>query len=165
MASLAIYPGSFDPVTFGHLDVMKRATKIFNKVIVAVADNSQKKPLFTGQERVSMLKETTKGIKGLEIEVFGGLVIDFARKKKTHVLIRGLRMFSDFEYELQMALTNRRLDGSIETIFLMPSEGYSFLSSSLLKEAALLGADISSFVPALISQRLKAKLGVPERKI
>ena len=163
MASVAIYPGTFDPVTFGHLDVMKRATQIFDKVIVGVADNPQKKPLFTSQERVRMLKETAKGIRGLEIEVFNGLVIDFARQKKVNVLIRGLRMFSDFEYEFQMALTNRRLDGNIETVFLMPSEGYSFLSSTLLKEAASLGADISSFVPDVVSEKLKAKLVVARK--
>ena len=159
----AVYPGTFDPVTFGHLDVMKRATQIFDKVIVGVADNPQKKPLFTSQERVRMLKETAKGIRGLEIEVFNGLVIDFARQKKVNVLIRGLRMFSDFEYEFQMALTNRRLDGNIETVFLMPSEGYSFLSSTLLKEAASLGADISSFVPDVVSEKLKAKLVVARK--
>src|SRR6266850_8425016 len=158
MGKLAIYPGSFDPVTYGHIDMIRRATHIFSEVIVAVANNTSKKTLFTAQERLKMLKESTKGIKGIRVEAFDGLVIEFARKNKVNVLIRGLRMISDFEYELQMALTNRRLDESIETIFLMPSEGYSFLSSTLLKEAASLGADISSFVPGFIEQKLKARL-------
>ena len=154
----AIYPGSFDPVTFGHLDLIKRATRIFSKVTVAVAVNLQKKPLFTLEERIAMLKETTKSIRGIEIEAFDGLIIEYARKRKINVLIRGLRMISDFEYELQMALTNRRLAQDIETIFLMPSEGYSFLSSTLLKEAAALGADISSFVPKSVAKRVRERL-------
>ena len=158
MGRTAIYPGSFDPVTYGHIDVIKRATQIFDTVIVAVANNVQKKPLFSTQERLEMLKESTKGINGIKIDVFDGLVIEYAQKKKVNCLIRGLRMFSDFEYEFQMALTNRRLNGSIETVFLMPSEGYSFLSSTLLKEAASLGADISSFVPDFVSQRLRQRL-------
>ncbi len=158
MSKSAIYPGSFDPVTYGHLDVIKRATRIFDEVIVAVANNTQKKPLFTIDERIQMLKEAAKDIKGIRIEAFDGLVIEFARKNKINVLIRGLRMISDFELELQMALTNRRLAENIETIFLMPSEGYSFLSSTLLKEAASLGADISSFVPDFVGRKLKERL-------
>lgn len=158
MSQRAIYPGSFDPVTYGHIDVIKRATHIFNEVIVAVAENSHKKPLFSLEERLKMLKESTKGLKRIRVEAFDGLVIEFARKKKVNVLIRGLRMISDFEYELQMALTNRRLNETIETVFLMPSEGYSFLSSTLLKEAALLGANISSFVPKFVEHRIKKRL-------
>ena len=159
MPSRAIYPGSFDPVTFGHIDLIKRATKIFDEVIVAVAQNTQKKTLFTIEERVEMLKEVTKGIKGITIESFEGLVVEYARRKKVPVLIRGLRMISDFELELQMALTNRRLAKDVETIFLMPSEGYEFLSSTLLKEAAYLGADLSSFVPEFVIKKLKSRLG------
>ena len=158
MGKIAIYPGSFDPVTYGHIDLIKRATKIFSKVIVAVAVNMQKKPLFDLDERLEMIKASTKGIKGIQIETFDGLVIDYARQKKINVLIRGLRMISDFEYELQMALTNRRLAGDVETIFLMPSEGYSFLSSTLIKEAASFGADISTFVPKFVAKRIKEKL-------
>jgi len=154
----AIYPGSFDPVTYGHLDLIKRAAHIFDHVIVAVALNSSKKTLFTSEERVEMLKEATKGIKNIRIELFDGLIINFARKNEINVLIRGLRMISDFEYELQMALTNRRLDESIETAFLMPSERYSFLSSTLLKEAASLGADVSSFVPEFVARKLMERL-------
>lgn len=158
MPRTAIYPGSFDPVTYGHLDVIKRASSIFDHVIVALANNPQKKSLFSTEERFEMLKATTKGIKRIKIDSFDGLVIDYARSHKARVLIRGLRMFSDFEYEFQMALTNRRLDKNIETVFLMPSEKHSFLSSSLLKEAATLGADISTFVPEFVAQRLKERL-------
>ena len=158
MARCAIYPGSFDPVTYGHLDIIKRATCIFDKVIVAVANDTPKKTFFSSRERVSMLKEATNGIKGLKIESFDGLIVNFARKNGVNVLIRGVRMVSDFEYELQMALTNRRLDQRIETVFLMPLEGYSFLSSTLIKEAASLGADISSFVPGLVEQKFKKKI-------
>jgi len=159
MGKAAIYPGSFDPVTYGHLDVIKRATHIFGKVIVAVANNTQKQPLFSTEERVEMLKESTKDIKGIEIQVFNGLVTEYASRSGINVLIRGIRMISDFEFEFQMALTNRRLDERVETLFLMPSEGYSFLSSTLLKEAASLGADVSSFVPSLVEKKLKQKLG------
>ena len=158
MGDLAVYPGSFDPVTNGHIDLIQRATKIFKKVIVAVAHNAQKKSLFTVEERVDMLRQCTKGMTGIEVESFDGLVIEYARKNKAKVLIRGLRMISDFEYEFQMALTNRRLAKDIETVFLMPSEQYSFLSSTLLKEAAFLGADVSSFVPSFIEKRLKERL-------
>ena len=158
MSRSAIYPGSFDPVTNGHIDLIKRATRIFDEVIVAVAQNSHKKTLFTVEERLKMIRQTTRGIKNIRVEAFDGLVIEYARRKKVNVLIRGLRMISDFEYELQMALTNRRLNENIETIFLMPSEGYSFLSSTLLKEAAALGANISSFVPGLVEKRLKEHL-------
>jgi pantetheine-phosphate adenylyltransferase len=158
MARLAIYPGSFDPVTYGHLDVMKRAVSIFGQVIVAVADNPSKTYLFSREERSQLLREATKGIKGIKVDSFSGLVTDYARKKKTNVLIRGLRMTSDFEYEFQMALTNRRLAEKIETVFLMPSERFSFLSATLLKEAAKLGADVSSFVPKTVEKRLKERL-------
>ena len=158
MPKIAIYPGSFDPVTYGHLDLIKRAVKIFDEVIVAVAGHTQKKLLFTTAQRVAMLKSATKGIKGVRLETFEGLVINYALKNKVNVLIRGLRMISDFEYELQMALTNRRLEEKIETIFLMPSEGNSFLSSTLIKQAASLGADVSSFVPKEVERELKAKL-------
>ena len=157
MGHSAIYPGSFDPITYGHIDLIKRARRIFDEVIVAVAKNPQKKTMFDPKERVEMIKKATKGISGIHIELFDGLIIQYARKKNILVFIRGLRMISDFEYEFQMALTNRRLDENIETVFLMPSEGYSFLSSTLIKEAASLGADISSFVPDFIARKLKDK--------
>lgn len=151
----AIYPGSFDPVTNGHLDVIERAARIFDRVIVAVANNTSKKSLYTIEERVKLLKVVTKGSKKIEIDTFNTLVIDYARKKKANVLIRGLRMTSDFDYEFQIALTNRRLASDIETVFLMPSEHVSFLSSSLLKEVASLKGDISTLVPKSVEKALK----------
>jgi pantetheine-phosphate adenylyltransferase len=154
----AIYPGSFDPVTNGHLDVIQRAARIFDHVIVAVANNTSKKTLLTIRERVDLLREVTKGIKNVSVETFDDLVIEYARKKKIHVIIRGLRMTSDFDYEFQIALTNRRLAEDIETVFLMPSENVSFVSSSLLKEIAGLNADISSFVPRVVERKLKERL-------
>ena len=158
MGQLAIYPGTFDPVTYGHIDLIKRASYIFSQVIVAVARHTPKTPLFTVDERIQMLKDVTKGMKTVSIEPFEGLVTDFAREHKSKVLVRGLRMLSDFEYEFQMALTNRRIAEKIETVFLMPSEHYSFLSSTLLKEAASLGADVSSFVPKIIEKKLRERL-------
>jgi pantetheine-phosphate adenylyltransferase len=158
MCQKAIYPGTFDPVTYGHIDLIKRALEVFSEVTVAVAHNPHKKPLFSVQERVRMLKKATAGLERVEVLDFNGLVIDFAHRQKAHVLIRGLRMLSDFEYEFQMALTNRKLSPDIETIFLMPQESYSYLSSKLLKEAASLGADLSSFVPHFVDKALKDKL-------
>ncbi|MDD4900442.1 MAG: pantetheine-phosphate adenylyltransferase, partial [Candidatus Omnitrophica bacterium] len=143
MCQKAIYPGSFDPVTYGHIDLIKRAQEIFSEVIVAVAHNPQKHPLFSVKERVEMLKKATQGMPGVTVEHFDNLVVDYALKRKANVLIRGLRMISDFEYEFQMALTNRKLNPQVETIFLMPQESFSYVSSKLLKEAAFLGADIS----------------------
>lgn len=158
MCQKAIYPGTFDPVTYGHIDLIKRAQEIFSEVVVAVAHNPQKKPLFSVKERVDMLKKATAGLSGITIDDFDSLVIDYARKQGSKVLIRGLRMISDFEFEFQMALTNRKLNSHIETIFLMPQETYSYISSKLLKEAASLGADLSSFVPDFVEEALKKKL-------
>ena len=158
MSQLAIYPGTFDPITYGHIDVIERTCRIFPEVIVAVAQTSRKKLLFDVDERLEMVKQATKGLKGVRVEAFTGLVINFAKENKTNVLIRGLRMLSDFEYEFQMALTNRRFAEKIETVFLMPSEKHSFISSTLLKETAALGADISTFVPKFVEQKIKAKL-------
>lgn len=158
MGRIAIYPGSFDPVTYGHLDIIKRAVKIFDKVIVAVAHNSEKEPLFSIPERVELLKKATKGIKGIEVDDFHGLVVDYVRSKNARVVVRGLRMISDFEYEFQMALTNRKLTDDVETIFMMPSEAYSYLSSKLIKEAASLGANLKGFVPGFVEKAIKAKL-------
>ena len=151
----AIYPGSFDPVTNGHVDVIERAARIFDAVIVAVANNTSKKSLFTIKERVALLKEVAMDIKNVHIDSFDSLIIDYARMKKTNVLIRGLRMTSDFDYEFQIALTNRRLAQDIETVFLMPSEHVSFLSSSLLKEVASLNGDISTLVPKPVQRAFK----------
>ena len=159
MKTLVIYPGSFDPVTYGHLDVIKRALKITDQLIVAVAFNLGKLPMFTAEERVAMLKQATKGLKGVTIESFKGLAVDYVKLKGANIMIRGLRMISDFEYEFQMALTNRKLAQTVETIFMMPNEEYSYISSKLIKEAASLGADISSFVPEFVQKAVKIKLG------
>ena len=158
MSQLAIYPGTFDPITYGHLDVIERTKAVFPEVIVAVAKTSRKKLTFNLDERLDMVKQATKDI-GVRVEPFSGLVVDFARANKTNILIRGLRMISDFEYEFQMALTNRRLAEDIETVFLMPSENHSFISSTLLKETASLGADISSFVPDFVEKKIKGLKG------
>lgn len=158
MCQRAIYPGTFDPVTYGHIDLIKRACEIFSEVIVAVAHNPHKRPIFNVEERVNMLKKATSDLNGVIVDDFNGLVVDYARKKKAKVLIRGLRMISDFEYEFQMALTNRKLSPEIETIFLMPQESYSYLSAKLLKEAGSLGADLSGFVPRFVEEALKKKL-------
>lgn len=159
MCQKAIYPGTFDPVTNGHIDVIKRAVKLFGEVIVAVAHNPQKSPFFSVEERVKFLTESVKGIEGVTVVSFKGLVVDFARKNKAAIMIRGIRMLSDFEYEFQMALTNRKFADDVETIFLMPSESYSYVSSKLLKEAASLGADLSYFLPPFVESALKKKLG------
>jgi len=145
-------------VTYGHIDLIKRAQEIFSEVIVAVAHNPYKKPLFSVKERAGMMRQATKDMPGVVVEEFDGLVVDYARRKKSKVLIRGLRMVSDFEYEFQMVLTNRKLAPDIETIFLMPQESYSYISSKLLKEASSLGADLSSFVPDSVEKALKKKM-------
>jgi len=157
MCEKAIYPGTFDPITYGHIDLIKRALSVVSEVVVAVAHNPEKKPLFSVKERIEMVKEATKDLDNVIIEDFNSLIVDFARSKKIHVIIRGLRMLSDFEYEFQMALTNRRLAPDVETIFLMPSESYSYLSSRLLKETASLGADLSNFIPDFVEKELKKK--------
>lgn len=154
----AIYPGTFDPVTYGHLDVIRRASRIFDEVIVTVADSPSKKPLFSVEERLAMLRSVTRGIKGVQVDHCQELLVAYVRRKESRIVIRGLRMVSDFEYEFQMALTNRKLDDEIELIFMMPNEAYSFLSSSLIKEIAQLGADVSDFVPPLVARALKRVL-------
>jgi len=155
---IAVYPGTFDPVTYGHIDLIKRASKIFDKVIVAVAHNKSKGVFFSVAERVAMLEDAVRGIKNVEIDDFDGLVVNYVKTRASHVMIRGLRMLSDFEYEFQMALTNRKLAENIETIFMMPHEDYSYISSKLIKEAAMLGADVSAFLPRKAQMALKEKL-------
>ena len=155
---VAVYPGTFDPVTYGHIDIIRRASKIFSKVIVGVSIHSSKEPLFSVGERVNMLKQATKGLQGVRVCSFSGLAVRFAHQNKARVIIRGLRMLSDFEYEFQMALTNRTLAQDIETIFMMPHESYSYISSRLLKEAVGLGADISKFVPSFVQEALRQKV-------
>ena len=153
-----VFPGSFDPVTYGHIDLVRRALGVFDRVIVAVArDSSDKRALFSVEERVAFLKKALRGMKNVGIEEFDGLVVNYCRKKKASAMIRGIRMLSDFEYEFQMALTNRRLAGDIETIFLMPHESYATVSSRLVKEVASLQGDVRSFVPGFVATALKAK--------
>lgn len=155
---LAIYPGTFDPITNGHIDVVQRAAELFPKVIVLVARNSTKSPMFDDKERVAMIREVFTGDRRITVDVFDGLLVDYARKKKASVLVRGLRAISDFEFEFQMALTNRRLDPAIDTIFLMPHARYTYLNSSIVREVARLGGDVSAFVPASVRRRLQEKL-------
>ena len=158
MKSRAVYPGTFDPVTYGHIDVIKRARTIFDEVVVAVAHNPGKSPLFSLEERVQLLKRATRSISGVRIDHFDSLVVDYVRRAGCRVMIRGLRMLSDFEYEFQMALTNRKLSDQVETIFLMPSEAYAYVSARLIKEAGVLGADLSAFVPPYVAAALRRKL-------
>ena len=160
MTRTAIYPGTFDPVTFGHLDVVRRVASLYDRVFMAVAVSEEKSPFFSVEERVTMLREAlaASGIDNVQVESFEGLVVDYARNKGSRVVIRGLRMISDFEYEFQMALTNRKIAPSIETVFMMPNEDYSYLSSKLIKEIARLGADVSAFVPDNVKIKLKGKM-------
>ena len=155
----AIYPGSFDPVTNGHLDVVERARKLFDEVIVAVAHNDEKQPLFTLEERLDLLQKTIGKIDNVRIAQFDGLLVDFAIAEKAVAVIRGLRAVSDFEFEFQMALMNRKLEGAVETIFLMPKEEYTYLSSRIIKEIARLGGNVAAFVPAAVGKALQGKFG------
>ncbi|MDA8098979.1 MAG: pantetheine-phosphate adenylyltransferase [Nitrospiraceae bacterium] len=157
MKRIAVYPGTFDPVTNGHVDLVERSLRMFDKVIVAIAANPKKQPLFTLQERIDMFRKAVGRRKNVAIEGFDCLLVDYMKEKKAVGLIRGLRAVSDFEYEMQMALMNRRLDSDIETVFLMPSEEYSFITSTIVKEAASYGGDVSSLVPAGVVGRLARK--------
>ncbi len=154
----AIYPGSFDPITNGHADVIERAGKLFDEVIVAVAHNDQKQPLFTLEERLDLLRRTVDGRGNIQVAPLGGLLVDFAVEQNAAAVIRGLRAISDFEFEFQMALMNRKLNANVETIFLMPKEEYTYLSSRIVKEIARLGGDITKFVPACVAEALARKL-------
>lgn len=159
MIRRAIYPGSFDPVTNGHLDVVDRARKLFDEVIVAVAHNDQKQPLFTLEERLDLLRTTIGHLDKVEIAPLDGLLVDFAVARQAIAVIRGLRAVSDFEFEFQMALMNRKLEATVETIFLMPKEEYTYLSSRIVKEIARLGGDVGEFLPGPVAAALRAKLG------
>ena len=154
---IAIYPGSFDPITNGHLDIIERSSKIFDKVIVSVLHNSAKHPAFTVDERVEFIKLATSHLKNVEIDFFDGLLVDYAKKKSATTIIKGLRAVSDFEYEMQMALMNRRQNPEIETMFLISSSEYSFLSSSIVKEIAHLGGNLDGFVPECIKAQIYNK--------
>ena len=155
---IAIYPGTFDPLTNGHLDLIQRGSKIFDELIVGILRNPEKDPLFTIGERKEVLLRMTKGYKNVRIETFDGLLVDYARSRKARAVLRGIRAISDYEYELQMALMNRKLDPQIETVFMMPAEAYSYLSSRLVKEIYRLGGSIRGLVPELVEQRLKTKI-------
>ncbi|HIE65443.1 MAG: pantetheine-phosphate adenylyltransferase [Nitrospira sp.] len=157
-SKLAIYPGTFDPITNGHLDIAKRALHLFPNLVLAIAPNAGKKPLFSLVERLEMIRQATKGL-GLHIESFNGLLVDYVAQKGASAIIRGIRAVSDFEFEFQMALMNRKLDSSIETVFLMPSEEYSYLTSTLIKEVASYGGNISSLVPKPVIEKLLEKYG------
>ena len=154
----AIYPGSFDPLTNGHLDLVHRAARLFDRVIVAVAPNDGKTALFTLAQRVKLARQAVRALPNVEVDSFTGLLVDYVEKRQAHAILRGLRAISDFEYEFQMALMNRKLDAQVETIFMMPNEAYTFLSSRLVKEIMRLGGDMSSFVPAHIQAALRKKL-------
>jgi len=153
----AVYPGSFDPITNGHIDLIERATCIFDRLIVAVAENEGKSPLFTMEERLEMVRAVTKKYDAVTVDRISGLTVDYVRQQGASVIVRGLRAISDFEFELQMALMNRKLDNTIETVFLMPSIQYSFVKSSLVKEVARLGGCLKGVVPDLVIQRLREK--------
>jgi pantetheine-phosphate adenylyltransferase len=153
-----IYPGSFDPITHGHLDLIQRAAKLFDRVIVAVARNEAKKPLFSLQEREIMVTEAIETMPNVETDSFDGLLVNYVEARSADAIIRGLRAISDFEFEFQMALTNRKLNERVETIFMMPKDTYTFLSSRIVKEIAQLGGDVSAFVPGHVARRLQHKL-------
>ena len=155
---IAIYPGSFDPPTNGHLDLVERGSKIFDELVVAILRNPEKTPLFSLGERRRMLEELTANFKNVRVDVFDGLTVEYAAKVKASAVLRGIRALSDYEYELQMALMNRKLRPNLETVFMMPAEKYSYLSSRLVREVGRLGGNITGLVPQLVEQRLKEKL-------
>ncbi|WP_163970764.1 pantetheine-phosphate adenylyltransferase [Oceanobacillus halotolerans] len=157
MSRLTICPGSFDPVTYGHLDIIQRGAKIFDHVIVAVFNNQSKSPLFTVEERIHLLEESTKDLPNVTIDASEGLLVEYAKKKNAHAILRGLRAVSDFEYEMQITSMNRKLEENIETFFMMTNNQHSFLSSSIVKEVAKYEADVSDLVPPIVEQALKEK--------
>jgi pantetheine-phosphate adenylyltransferase len=159
LISPVVYPGSFDPLTFGHIDIIKRAKKLFGKVIVAVGSPSSKKFLFSVDERVKIIKNFFKNEKNIEVEILNGLLVDFVKKKRAKAIIRGIRAVSDFEYEFQMAWMNRKLHPEVEVIFLLPSEKYAYLSSSLVKEIAFLKGNLKGLVPDFIIKKIRKKIG------
>jgi len=157
MSKIAIYPGTFDPFTNGHIDLVQRTLKIFDEVIVAVAPSYKKQPLFTIEERLFFIRQSTNTLKRVRIESFSNLLVEYAEENGSVAIVRGLRAVSDFEYELQMALMNRRLDANIETVFMMPSEEYTFLSSTLVKEVASFGGSVRGLVPEIVEKALREK--------
>jgi pantetheine-phosphate adenylyltransferase len=156
--TLAIYPGSFDPMTNGHLDLIGRGSQLFDHLIVAVLTNPDKEPLFTVEERVAMLRQVTEGMRNVSVDTFSGLLVDYAVRKGARVILRGIRAFTDYEYELQMALMNAKLEPSLETVFLMPAESYTYLSSRLVKEIFLHRGSVKGLVPSVVEERLQLKV-------
>ena len=154
---LAVYPGSFDPLTNGHVDIIERGMRLFDKIVVAILVNVEKAPLFTMQERIEILREVFKGHAHVEVDTFDGLLVDYVARRKANVIVRGLRAVSDFETEFQMALMNRRLSPHVETVFMMPAEKYTYISSRLIKEVFALGGQVNGLVPEIVESRLKGK--------
>ena len=161
--TLAVFPGSFDPITNGHLDIVDRALAVFDRVRMAILRNPEKQPLFSVEERLALIREAYRGNSRVEADTFSGLLVDYARKAGARVIIRGIRAISDWEYELQMGLMNRRLDPQIETVFMIPAESYSYVSSRLVKEVFQLGGRVSDLVPKAVEKRLREKYGAPIR--
>ena len=155
--SVAIYPGSFDPLTNGHVDIIERGARLFDRIIVAMLINMDKSPLFTLPERVEITREVFHDSANVEVDTFDGLLVDYARRRNAGVIVRGLRAISDFEYEMQMALMNRHLNPNVETVFMMPAEPYTYVSSRLVKEVAALGGSVTNLVPRLVEERLREK--------
>jgi pantetheine-phosphate adenylyltransferase len=158
-SKVVIYPGTFDPITHGHISIISRALKIFDRLVIAILNNPQKLPLFSIEERIQMIRDVLKDQRHLEVESFNGLLVDYVIQKKTNVVIRGLRALSDFEYEFQMALMNRKLNREVQSIFLMTDYKWFYTSSTIIKEAASLGGDVSGLVPPIVCRKLKEKFG------
>ena len=158
MSTLAVFPGSYDPLTNGHVDIISRGARLFDRLVVAILVNAEKSPLFTTAERVEMTRSVFASMPNVEVDTFDGLLVDYVERRKAQVIVRGLRAVSDFEYEFQMALMNRRLNGKIETVFMMPAEQYSYISSRLIKEVFSLGGRVQGLVPELIEERLREKV-------
>ncbi len=158
MPTLAVYPGSFDPLTNGHVDIITRGARLFDRIIISILINADKTPLFTKEERVEIAREVFKHVPNVEVDTFDGLLVDYVEKRKAQVIVRGLRAVSDFEFEFQMALMNQRLNAKIETVFMMPAEQYTYTSSRLIKEVFRLGGRVHGLVPDMVEDRLRAKI-------
>jgi len=158
MATLAVYPGSFDPLTNGHVDIITRGARLFDRIVVAILVNAEKAPLFSMQERVEIARDVFRDRRNVEVDTFDGLLVDYVERREAQVIVRGLRAVSDFEFEFQMALMNRRLSPNVETVFMMPAEQYTYISSRLIKEVFALGGRVSGLVPELVEQRLRQKV-------
>jgi len=161
MPTLAVYPGSFDPLTNGHVDIIARGARLFDRIVVAIAVNAEKAPLFTMEERVEIARAVFKDHPTVEVDTFDGLLVDYVAHRRADVIVRGLRAVSDYEFEFQMALMNRRLNASIETVFMMPAEQYTYISSRLIKEVFALGGRVHGFVPDVVEARLRDKVSTP----